>query len=274
MGPGLATVILTVKLYWDRQLMQTFATIRTWVTAVLLLLVGSAHALAAGDLVLVAGATGRTGQQLVRELNAAGFRVRALVRDPVTARAVLGDTVEYASGDVRQPPTLQPALQGVRYAIAAIGATRKDPANSPEFVDFQGIRNLADAAAAAKLAQLVIVSSAGVTQKDHMLNKMFDNVLVWKTKGEAAVRASGVPYTIVRPGGLTDKPGGQNGVRLEQGDRGTGLIPRADVARICVAALKSPAARNRTFEAYGAQTPPDVDWNGLFGKLAADGPQP
>jgi len=253
--------------------MQKVATL--WASVIAALLVaGTSTAAAAGDLVLVAGATGRTGQQLVRELNAAGFKVRALVRDPASARAILGDTVEYASGDVRQPATLGPALQGVRYAISSIGATRKDPANSPEFVDFQGIRNLADAAAAAKLDQLVIVSSAGVTQKDHILNKMFDNVLVWKAKGEAAVRASGVPYTIVRPGGLTDKPGGQSGVRLEQGDRGTGLIPRADVARVCVAALQSPGARNRTFEVYSAQTPPDVDWNALFGKLAADGTQP
>jgi uncharacterized protein YbjT (DUF2867 family) len=252
--------------------MRKIATMRAWVMAIPLL-VGSGQVATAGDLVLVAGATGRTGQQLVRELNAAGYRVRALVRDAGSARTVLGDTVEYATGDVRQRPTIDAALQGVRYAISAIGATRKDPANGPEFVDFQGVRNLADAAAAAKLDQLVIVSSAGVTRKDHILNRKFDNVLVWKGKGEAAVRASGVPYTIVRPGGLTDKPGGQHGVRLEQGDRGTGFIPRADVARVCVAALKSPAARNRTFELYGAQTPPDMDWDAVFGKLAADGPQ-
>jgi uncharacterized protein YbjT (DUF2867 family) len=252
--------------------MQQIATIRAWVLA-LLLLAGTGQALAAGDLVLVVGATGGTGQQIVRELNAAGFKVRALVRDPAKARAALGDTVEYATGDVRQRPTLDAALQGVRYAISAIGATRKDPANSPEFVDFQGVGNLAEAAAAAKLDQLVIVSSAGVTQKDHMLNKMFDNVLLWKAKGEAAVRASGVPYTIVRPGGLVNKPGGQSGVRLEQGDQGTGIIPRADVARVCVAALKSPAARNRTFEVYSAQTPPEMDWDALFGKLKADEPQ-
>lgn len=252
--------------------MRKIATMRAWVMAILLL-AGSGQAAIAGDLVLVAGATGRTGQQLVRELNAAGYRVRALVRDAGRAKAVLGDTVEYATGDVRQRPTIDSALRGVRYAISAIGATRKDPANGPEFVDFQGVRNLADAAAAAKLDQLVIVSSAGVTRKDHILNRMFGNVLVWKGKGEAAVRASGVPYTIVRPGGLTDKPGGQSGVRLEQGDRGTGFIPRADVARVCVAALKSPAARNRTFELYGAQAPPDMDWDALFGKLAADGPQ-
>jgi uncharacterized protein YbjT (DUF2867 family) len=252
--------------------MRNFAAMRAWaVMLALLVAVGPARA---ADLVLVAGATGGTGQQVVRELATAGFRVRALVRDPARAREVLGDSVEYATGDVRDRATLDAALEGARYAISTVGATRKDPANSPEFVDYQGVRNLAEAAAAAKLDQVVLVSSAGVTQKDHVLNRMFDNVLVWKGKGEDALRGSGVPYTIVRPGGLTDKPGGQNGVRLEQGDRGTGFIPRADVARVCVAALKSPAARNRTFEAYSAASGPDMDWDATFGQLAADGAQP
>ncbi len=257
--------------------MGMFGTRQAWVMA-LALLSGSGQAVAA-DLVLVAGATGGTGREIVRELNAAGFRVRALVRDPASARNVLGDSVEYATGDVRQRTTIDAALQGARFVISAIGATRKDPANGPEFVDFQGVRNLADASAAAKLDQLVIVSSAGVTRLDHPLNRMFDNVLIWKGKGEDAVRASGVPYTIVRPGGLTSKPGGQSGVRLEQGDKGTGFIPRGDVARVCVAALKTPAARNRTFELYSAPgSSPDVDWDAAFGRLApdlaADGVQP
>jgi uncharacterized protein YbjT (DUF2867 family) len=247
----------------------------TWtLAAVLLLALCNQSADAAGDLVLVAGASGRTGQYVVRELTAGGFRVRALVRDADSARARLGDGVEYAIGDVRQRATLDAAMQGVRYAISAVGAVPKEPGNGPEFVDYEGVRNLAEAAAAAKLDQLVIVSSAGVTQKDHVLNRMFDNVLIWKGKGEEAVRASGVPYTIVRPGGLTDKPGGQSGVRLEQGDKGTGMIPRGDLARVCVAALKSAAARNRTFEVYAAETSPDIDWDELFGKLAADPPQP
>lgn len=256
-----------------RMAMRMIATMRTWMTA-LALLAGSAQALAA-DLVLVAGATGGTGQQVVRELKAAGYEVRALVRDPASARNLLGYGVEYATGDVRDRATIDSALKGVRYAISAIGATRKDPANGPEFVDFQGVRNLADAAAAAKVDQLVVVSSAGVTREDHPLNKMFDNVLIWKGRGEDAVRASGVPYTIIRPGGLTDQPGGQSGVRFEQGDKGTGFIPRADVARVCVAALKSPAARNRTFELYSAPSAsPEMDWDAAFGKLAPGQVQP
>ncbi|MBL8202235.1 MAG: SDR family oxidoreductase [Chromatiales bacterium] len=253
--------------------MRKMARMRAWVMA-LALLAGGGQASAA-DLVLVAGATGGTGQQVVRELIAAGYRVRALVRDEAGARAVLGDGVEYATGDVRQRATLDAALKDARFAIAAVGATRKDPANGPEFVDFQGIRNLADAAAAARLDQLVVVSSAGVTREDHPLNRMFDNVLIWKGRGEDAVRASGVAYTIVRPGGLTDKPGGQSGVRLEQGDKGTGFIPRGDVARVCVLALKFPAARNRTFELYSAPgSSPDMDWDAAFGRLAADEARP
>ena len=244
---------------------------RTWLITILLL-VCSGQAGAAPDLVLVAGATGRTGQLVVRELAAAGYRVRALVRDADRARPVLGDRVDYAAGDVRQRATIDAALKGVRYVISTVGATRKDPANTPEFVDFEGVRNLAEAAAEAKVERLVLVSSAGVTRKDHPLNKMFDNVLMWKGKGEVAVRASGVAYTIVRPGGLNDQPAAETRVRLEQGDRGTGFVSRADVARVCVAALHSTAARNRTFEVYGAPTAAVPDWDALFRQLVADEP--
>ena len=245
---------------------------RIWLLAILLL-VGSGQVAAAADLVLVAGATGRTGQQVVRELTAAGYRVRALVRDADRARPVLGDLVDYVIGDVRQRATIDAAMPGVRYVVSTVGATRKDPANAPQFVDFEGVRNLAEAAGAAKVEQLVVVSSAGVTRKDHPLNRMFNNVLIWKGQGEAAVRASGVDYTIIRPGGLNDQPGAEAGVRLEQGDQGTGYVSRADVARVCVAALRSAAARNRTFEVYSSRTPADPDWEAQFGRLTADEPQ-
>lgn len=238
--------------------------------ALITLLLGAGQSAHAEDLVLVAGATGGTGQKLVRELKNAGYRVRALVRNGEKARKILGDSVEYATGDVRQRGSLDTALQGVRFAISVVGASRKEAGNGPEFVDFQGVRNLAQAAAAAKLDRFVLVSSSGVTQKDHILNRMFDNVMLWKAKGEVAVRASGVPYTIIRPGGLRDAPGGQSGVRLEQGDQGTGFIARADVARACVAALAAPATRDRTFEMFSAPPPPPQDWNALFLKLLPD----
>ncbi len=220
--------------------------------------------------VVVAGAGGRTGRLVVRELVAAGYGVRALVRDPAGASFPAG--VEVLSADVRDPAALAAPLAGARGLVISIGARRGEAGNGPEQVDFGGVRNLATAAASAGVGQVVLVSSAGVTREDHPLNRLFDDVLRWKARGEAAVRAAGVPYTIVRPGGLTDADDGPGAIRLDQGDDGTGFIPRADVARLCVAALGEPAARNRTFEAYAAGGTAPVDYPRLFGALAADAP--
>ena len=71
-----------------------------------------------------------------------------------------------------------------------------------------------------------------LTDDDHYLNRMFNNILIWKRRGEEAVAASGVPYTIVRPGGLSDDPGGQPDRHLRAGAipaRRASWITRADV---------------------------------------------
>ncbi len=221
-------------------------------------------------LVLVAGATGGTGRALVSNLLAEGYAVRAFVRDAAKARVVLGDDVGYMEGDVRDIATIRPAMAGVTYAISAIGAGRGDPENGPEAVDFGGVANLANAAAGAGVQQFVLVSSSGVTQEDHFLNKVMDNVLLWKFKGEEVLRNAGVPYTIVRPGGLVNKPGGSEALVFAQGDTTAGRINREDVALICIAALGNSAAINKTFETYSSEQPGDNDWDAMFGALAAD----
>jgi len=220
--------------------------------------------------VLVAGATGGTGRALVRNLLERGYTVRAFVRDEDKARVVLGDAVGYAVGDVRDLDSVQPAMEGVAYVISAIGASRSDPANNPEAVDFGGVKNLADAAATAKVERVVLVSSSGVTQEDHFLNKAFDNVLLWKFKGEEALRDSGVDYTIVRPGGLINTPGGKDALVFAQGDSTAGRISREDVALICVAALNNPDAHNKTFETYSSEEPGENNWVAMFAELTTD----
>ena len=101
-----------------------------------------------------------------------------------------------------------------------------------------------------------------------------DNIMHWKLKGEDALRASGVPYTIVRPGGLTDEAGGTLGALIAQGDdQGIGQSNRIDVARICVRALTDPAARNVTFEVVKDESQPVVPPDGdVFTGLQADVP--
>ena len=220
--------------------------------------------------VLVAGATGGTGRALVNNLTADGYTVRALVRDEKTARAVLGDSISYAVGDVRNVETLVSAMQGATYVISAIGSTRADPSNNPEAVDYAGVKNMATVAAQTGVRQFVLVSSSGVTQKDHFLNKAFDNVLLWKLRGEDALRDSGVPYTIVRPGGLVNTPGGEQALVFAQGDTASGRISREDVALICIAALNQAAAINKTFETFSSEKPGVNDWAALFAALEPD----
>jgi uncharacterized protein YbjT (DUF2867 family) len=224
--------------------------------------------------VLVVGATGGTGQQVVKQAQAKGYTVRAVVRDESKARDLLGGAVQYVVADVRQPASLLPAFKDVDYVVSAIGSnSRRDPQNKPEFIDYGGVKTLAEQAKRAGVRHFVLVSSMGVTDPDHMLNKVLDNILVWKLKGEDALRASGVSYTVVRPGGLTDDAGGQFAVRTMQGDpKGSqGRIARADVAAVCIAALGRKDAVGKTFELVSDPTTKPTDLAGLFADLRADG---
>jgi uncharacterized protein YbjT (DUF2867 family) len=224
-------------------------------------------------LVLVAGATGGTGQEVVEQALANGYRVRALVRDEVKARALFADRVQYVVGDVRKPHSLGKAVRGVDEVVSALGSNvQRDPENSPERVDYAGVSALAEAAKAAGVKQFVLVSSMGVTHPGHQLNPMLENILQWKLKGEDAVRATGINYTIIRPGELTNEPGGQRGVRIMQGDQpeAGGSISRMDVAAVLVNALGRPELYDTTFEIVGDTGSKRIVWARLYTGLAPD----
>jgi uncharacterized protein YbjT (DUF2867 family) len=226
-----------------------------------------------GSIVLVAGATGGTGQEVVDQALAKGFSVRALVRDEAKARMLFGDRVQYVVGDVREPRSLKRAVKGVDQVISALGANvQRDPENSPERVDYAGVKALAQAAKAAGVSQFILVSSMGVTHPDHQLNAMLDNILSWKLKGEDAVRATGINYTIVRPGELTNETGGRRGVRIMQGDPigGEGSVSRSDVAAILVSAIGREDLYGKTFEVAGDHARPRIEWASLYNGLQPD----
>ena len=225
------------------------------------------------SVVLVAGATGGVGQEVVEQALAKGYNVRALVRDEAKARMLFGDRVQYAVGDVREPRSLRRAVKGAKQVISALGANvQRDPENSPERVDYAGVKALAEAAQAAGVSQFILVSSMGVTHPDHQLNAMLDNILSWKLKGEDAVRATGIHYTIVRPGELTNEPGGRRGVRITQGDPigGEGSVSRSDVAAILVSAIGRQDLYGKTFEVVGDHARLRIEWASLYTGLQPD----
>ncbi|OIW19250.1 hypothetical protein TanjilG_20375 [Lupinus angustifolius] len=117
-----------------------------------------------------------------------------------------------------------------------------------------------------KTPRFVHVGSAGVTRPERpgldlskqppavRLNKELGYILTFKLKGEDLLRESGIPYAIVRPCALTEEPAGADLI-FDQGDNITGKISREEIARICVAALESPYASDKTFEMYAALSP-------------------
>lgn len=232
----------------------------------------AAQAAPRDELVAVAGATGRTGIQLVEQLAARGYKVRALVRDVAAARAKLPAGVELVVADVRDANTLAAAVKGATYVISATGAGSKaGPNDGPREVDHLGVVNLATVSKAAGVRQLVLVSSLSVTKAAEHPMAFMRPILAAKFDGEQALRASGLPYTIVRPGGLSDEPGGALAVAFGQGDSIIGRIPRADVATVCIEALGRAAALGRTFEVVSAKDAAPNDWAKSFAALRADG---
>lgn len=226
-------------------------------------------------LVLVVGATGRTGREVLEQLRRnPRYAIRPLARDVAAARKAIGADYAWVPGDVTKPDTLSRAMAGASLVLVTIGATERSGPNSPEFVDYGGVKKVTDAARAAGVRQLVLESSMGVGSGGGLLgvvlNLMSGDALKWKAKGEAYLRASGLPYTIVRPGGLTDDPGGQTGIALQQGDEGSGRIPRADVAAVMIAALDNPDALNKTFEVISDDQANRGAWRSGFSALRRD----
>lgn len=209
--------------------------------------------------------------------------VRAVVRDPAKYKELLptSEKLEVVSGDVTDKASLTTALQNAKNIIFAASGRGYWTASS---VDFQGVKNAAEVAKQLNAQQFVLVSSMLVSPHNRfhpiriMLNNFRWSLMDNKFKGEEALRASGVPYTVVRPSGLGKGPAGQADIITGQGDRmkGGGSISRADVAAVCVAALDNPAAKNVTLEITSkpAQVTADAysrQLQDIWGSLKADG---
>ncbi len=198
--------------------------------------------------VLVTGATGRTGQEVVKALVARDLAVRAMVRDRAAARSVLPEAVEIVEGDLSKPASLAAAVAGCTAIVSATGAQPSFDPTGPLRIDFLGVRDLIDAAVAAgTVERFVFVTSLCVSRLFHPLN-LFYLILFWKRQAEAHLQASGLDYTIVRPGGLRSEDSDE-GIMMAAADTlFEGGIPRAKVARVCVAALEQPAASGKIVE--------------------------
>eukprot|EP00931_Biecheleriopsis_adriatica_P045539 TRINITY_DN26085_c0_g1_i1.p1 TRINITY_DN26085_c0_g1~~TRINITY_DN26085_c0_g1_i1.p1 ORF type:complete len:317 (-),score=78.09 TRINITY_DN26085_c0_g1_i1:94-906(-) len=137
-----------------------------------------------------------------------------------------------------------------------------DEGQTPKMVDWLGQKDQIDAAKSAGIKHVVLVSSMAGTKPDHFLNTQMDNIVLWKRKAECYLKSSGLQYTIIHPGGLLphfgDKkpaPGGRRqlfaGVddQLMDDGQNRSLVPREDVAEVCVQCLLHPEeSAGRSFD--------------------------
>ena len=204
--------------------------------------------------VFLAGASRGVGREIAQCLVQQGVKVKALLRSEA-ARAeleALGITV--VLGDALNLAEVEQAMQGTpsQAVISTIGGLPKDG----ERADYLGNKNLIDAAKNANAQKFILVSSIGSGESVVALSpqalETLKPVLIEKEKAEQHLIASGLTYTIVRPGGLKSEPATGNAV-LTEDPKVSGMIHRADVAQLVCQCLQSDRANHKILSAIDRQ---------------------
>jgi uncharacterized protein YbjT (DUF2867 family) len=222
--------------------------------------------------VLVVGATGSIGRLVVEEAIRRGYTTRALVRNPDKARR-LPPEADVIMGDVTRPDTLSRAVDGVDAVVFTLGSDGAGKVGA-ETVDYGGVRNVLNALGS-RTARIALMTSIGVTNRTGRYNRA-TQVHDWKRRSERLVRASGLPYTIVRPGWFDYNGSDEHRLVLLQGDTrqagdsSDGVIARRQIAEVLVRSLGSDQALRKTFELVAVTGPAPEDFDALFAPLEKD----
>jgi uncharacterized protein YbjT (DUF2867 family) len=141
--------------------------------------------------ILVIGGTGMLGKPVAQQLKADGFNVRLLARNPEKAQKLLGNGYEIVKGDVDNPAALREAMKGVDGVHISLkgGPTEADF----DRMDHLATRDIAQAAREMGVERVTLLSAYAVSQEKADTPESRS-----KLKGEAALKSSGVPYTIFR----------------------------------------------------------------------------
>src|SRR6185295_17103165 len=200
--------------------------------------------------VVVAGGHGQIGLRLLRLLADGGHRARGLIRNPDHADDLTAVGAEPVVCDMEALDDLSECCAGADAVVFAAGA---GPGSGPErkrTVDYGAAVKLMEAG----VSRYVMVSAIGAGRPDDWSEEMRPYYEA-KAGADERLMESGLDYTIVRPGGLTDDPGtGRVTVGTELG---YGNIPRDDVAAVLLAVLETPGSIGKTFELVSGDTPVD-----------------
>jgi uncharacterized protein YbjT (DUF2867 family) len=205
--------------------------------------------------IFLAGASRGVGLEIAKCLVKQQMQVTALLRSPKTHIELEAMGIKVVMGDALNAEAVLAAMTGgdrIDTVISTIGGLPQDGERS----DYLGNKNLIDAAVKAGVQKFILVSSIGsgnsVVALPPQALETLGPVLIEKEKAENHLIASGMIYTVIRPGGLKSEPATGNGV-LTEDSRVAGTIHRADVAQLVCNCLVSDAANNKVLSAVDKQ---------------------
>lgn len=199
--------------------------------------------------VLVAGANGSTGRIIVDLLKKSdNYQPIAMVRKQEQKVRFEKENVSTVMADLEED--LSHAVKNVDRVIFAAGSKGKNLKG----VDQEGAKKLTDAAKNAGAGKFVMLSSMGADNPS--VSDELKEYLQAKQNADNHLKASGLNYTIVRPGSLTDE-GSTGKIQLKKKLDNQGKISRADVAKTLIEVLDDNIKHNEVFEILSGDTPID-----------------
>lgn len=197
--------------------------------------------------VLVAGANGTTGKIIINLLKESDhYRPIAMVRKQEQKDYFEKENVSTVMADLEGD--LSHALKNADKVIFAAGSKGKNVIG----VDQEGAKRLIDAAKNAGVGKFVMLSSLGADNPS--VSDALEDYLKAKQNADNYLKDSGLNYTIVRPGALTDE-GSTGKIQLKEKLEKQGSISRADVAKTLVEVLEDEVMKNQVFEIIAGETP-------------------
>ncbi len=217
--------------------------------------------------IAISGASGKTGYRIAEEIRAAGDVPRLLLRDGSQLPPSLADCEQHRL-DLGDATALDDALRGADALVIATGARPSVDLTGPLRVDAWGVQRQVQSCQRVGVRRVVLVSSLCAGRWAHPLN-LFGLILVWKRLGEQALERSGLDWTVIRPGGLSEREQGleAEGIRWSGPDtQESDSIPRRLVARSCLEALDTPASIGRILEVTSSPELPVVPLQQVLGQ--------
>ena len=209
--------------------------------------------------VAISGASGKTGYRIAEEVQRRGDRARLLLRATSQPPDSLQGVDQWRLS-LMDATALDAALEGVDALVIATGARPSVDLTGPMRVDAWGVQRQVESCLRVGVRRVVLVSSLCAGRWQHPLN-LFGLILVWKRIGERALESSGLDWTIVRPGGLSEREENldREGVLYTPADQQeSNSIPRRLVARCCVDVLQTPESIGRILEVTSSMDQPVV----------------